>query len=255
MGIEVFKQGLELFADQWQAPGTINFYASGDLDDYISFSVTSNRPLITGVGNYLVLGKDATTGHSLDADDVIFGEDVEIDGVLYCDSNIEIGANKLKTTNLLIKEYDAASIAIRNSADDAYLSIHSLVFISHDAVRWDVSPGAMWANSVNDAYVIIKAYKTDDVQSEVARWAGAADPYFGLGVDGAGIKVTNGNLVGFFAATPVAQQTYPGAALTANYGAGDLDTEAELRTAINANATMVNLLRGAVINLGLTAAS
>ena len=88
MAVEIFKQGLEIFADQWQAPGTITFFSSGDLDDYITISTTSDRPLITGVGNYLVLGKDATTGHSLDADDILIGEDLEVDGVLYADGGI-----------------------------------------------------------------------------------------------------------------------------------------------------------------------
>jgi hypothetical protein len=48
---------------------------------------------------------------------------------------------------------------------------------------------------------------------EVARVAGAADPYFGIGVDGAVLKGTNSGLLGFFGATPVNQpdaytQTY-----------------------------------------------
>ncbi len=93
MGVEVFKQGLELFADQWQAPGSIDFYSSGDLDDYISFSVTSNRPLITGTGNYLVLGKDGTAGSATSADDVLVGGKLEVDGVLYADGGIVGGTS------------------------------------------------------------------------------------------------------------------------------------------------------------------
>jgi len=111
MSVEVFKQGLELFADQWQAPGSIDFYASGDLDDYISFSVTSDRPLITGVGNYLVLGKDASTGHSLDADDVLFGEDVEIDGILYADGGIVGGTSFNILDNILFTHGTDGDIA------------------------------------------------------------------------------------------------------------------------------------------------
>ncbi len=93
MGVELFKQGLELFADQWQAPGTITLKPSADLSDYLELSTTSNRTLITAISandNPLVMGKDATTGHSLDADDVIFGEDIEVDGVAYLDSDVII---------------------------------------------------------------------------------------------------------------------------------------------------------------------
>lgn len=68
----------------------VDIFASGDLDDYFQFSVTSNRPLLTAIGNYLVLGKDATSGHSLDADDVLFGEDVEVDGTLFADGIVQV---------------------------------------------------------------------------------------------------------------------------------------------------------------------
>jgi len=77
----------------------VDIFASGDLDDYFSFSVTSNRPLFSATGNYLVLGKDATTGHSLDADDVLFGEDIEVDGVLYADGNVIGGSAIILGTN------------------------------------------------------------------------------------------------------------------------------------------------------------
>jgi len=76
--------------------------------------------------------------------------------------------------------------------------------------------------------------------------------WFGLGVDGAGLKVTNANLVGFFTATPVGQQTGT-AVVTSNYaGTGDLDTEAELAAAINANGAAINVIRTAINALGLT---
>ena len=45
------------------------------------------------------------------------------------------------------------------------------------------------------------------------------------------------------------------AALEAAYQAGELDTEAEIIAALNATNTMLNLVRTALINLGLTASS
>jgi len=90
MAVEMFKQGLELFADQWQSPGSISFYASADLDDYITISTTSNRPLITGVGNYLVLGVDGTAGSATSADDVLVGGKLEVDGATYLDSTLTL---------------------------------------------------------------------------------------------------------------------------------------------------------------------
>ena len=72
----------------------VDIFASGDLDDYFQFSVTSDRPLFTAMGNYLVIGKDATTGHSLDADDVLFGEDIEVDGIAYLDGGATFADTK-----------------------------------------------------------------------------------------------------------------------------------------------------------------
>ena len=59
--------------------------------------------------------------------------------------------------------------------------------------------------------------------------------------------------VGFFGATPVGQQDYPGDALKEDYEAGDLETEEEIISAINATNTIVNSLRTALIALGLVA--
>ena len=72
----------------------VDIFASGDLDDYFQFSVTSDRPLFTAIGNYLVLGKDAATGHSLDDDDVLFGEDIEVDGIAYLDGGATFADTK-----------------------------------------------------------------------------------------------------------------------------------------------------------------
>jgi len=92
-------------------------------------------------------------------------------------------------------------------------------------------------------YFTVETYNTTDTtREEAVRFTNSPD---------AGV----GALIGFYGATPVAQQTYPGAVLDASYEAGELDTEAEVITAINATNTMVNLLRAALINLGLTVAS
>lgn len=54
-------------------------------------------------------------------------------------------------------------------------------------------------------YFILRARDTGVGNVEVARVAGAADPYFGIGVDGSALKGTYGGLLGFFGATPIAQ--------------------------------------------------
>lgn len=71
---------------------------------------------------------------------------------------------------------------------------------------------------------------------------------------GTGTKIgtaTNQKL-GFYNATPVSQPTGT-AVVTENYaGTGDLDTEAELAAAINANGAAINVIRTALNALGLT---
>jgi len=88
-------------------------------------------------------------------------------------------------------------------------------------------------------------------QKVVGIVSAATDPWIGFGATGTTLKITNGNLLGFFAATPVAQQTGT-AVVNAAYGTGDLDIEAEIIAAFNANGAAINLLRTAVNNLGLT---
>jgi len=120
MSIELFATGLELFADKWQAPGVIDLKPSGDLSDYLELKTTSNRTLITAISandNPLVLGKDATTGHSLDADDVIFGEDIEVDGMSWLDGGVTLGTSFNILDNILFTAGTDNDIAyVLNSA-------------------------------------------------------------------------------------------------------------------------------------------
>jgi hypothetical protein len=132
-------------------------------------------------------------------------------------------------------------------------ALHAL--FSEDA--WIADEKFICTAAVDDDYFGFKAVDNDGAEGallEVARVVSANDPYWSMG-GSQEFKFTNAGLCGFFSATPVAQQTYPGAALNSAYGVGDLDTEAEIIAAINATNTMVNLLRGMAINLGLTAAS
>ena len=74
------------------------------------------------------------------------------------------------------------------------------------------------------------------------------------GVNSAGtqyVGVSLNGYIGFYGKTPVAQPTGI-AAQKINYTAGDLDTEAEIITALNTTNTAINALRTALNNLGLT---
>ena len=99
-------------------------------------------------------------------------------------------------------------------------------------------------------YFTIGADDTGVGIAEVARAQGAADPYFSMG-GSQQQKFTTAGLVGFFAAAPVGQQTGV-AAQKVDYATPGLDTEAEIITAFNTTNAAINVLRTALINLGLT---
>uniref|UniRef100_A0A6H1ZHE7 Uncharacterized protein n=1 Tax=viral metagenome TaxID=1070528 RepID=A0A6H1ZHE7_9ZZZZ len=197
---------------------------------------------------------------TLDEDEAIFAK------------AISIGANLLKTTNLVFKELDAGSFAIRNAADNAYLSLRLSNLYFTESLTAGASNLAINPPNVDDSYMLFKGRDNTVGLVEVASIRGAADPYFGLGVSGAVLKATNAGLLGFFAATPVAQQahvadpaaaaavtfthawngaTYPaaaeGAALIADLGA--------LKTAIDANNTAIDSILAQLATLGLQAAA
>ncbi|KKN41646.1 hypothetical protein LCGC14_0721210 [marine sediment metagenome] len=101
--------------------GTIDIRASGDIDDYAAFTTAANLPLLTGVGSYLSLGASAATGHGLGANDVLFGGAIEIDGILYPDSDVTLGTGTISGTGTLtIDAYTlGGAIVINNQAFEA----------------------------------------------------------------------------------------------------------------------------------------
>ena len=91
--------------------------------------------------------------------------------------DISLGANRLRTTNLLLKEDNPTNLAIRNAADAAYLDL--TIDDLNLASRIFGSAGSYLAASDADAGVFtFQARDTGVGLIEVARMVGAADPYF-----------------------------------------------------------------------------
>ncbi len=92
--------------------------------------------------------------------------------------DINLGANKLKTTSLLLKELNAVSLIIRDAADanPRDLTLRELDIFGDVAFSAD-SLGVR-ADNVNDHYAYLGARDTGVGPVEVARLQGAADPYF-----------------------------------------------------------------------------
>lgn len=94
--------------------------------------------------------------------------------------DVNIGANKLKTTNLIIKEGDASNFYIRNLADSAYRSIIALSYTITSGGRLAVDSGnsSIQAGPNDNEYIEFKSRDNGVGFVEVARMQSAADPYF-----------------------------------------------------------------------------
>ena len=98
--------------------------------------------------------------------------------------DIAVGANKLKTTNLMVKEGDVNTLYIRNAADNAYKNIIAEAveansgFASSGSLTFYASGLRIDASNVNDHYLSLRARDNGVGMVEVARISAAADPYF-----------------------------------------------------------------------------
>lgn len=127
--------------------------------------------------------------------------------------NIDLGAYKIKGTTYYLKEVIGyGGWGVCAISDDSYAN---LIGSSYNGVSFAGTAAATYlqAFSSDGSTLIGMAQDTGVGLVEVLRFAGAADPYVGLGVDGNVIKATNGGLLGFFAATPITRPT--GVAVTA----------------------------------------
>lgn len=123
--------------------------------------------------------------------------------------DIELGANKLKTTNLLLKEVDADTLGVRNSADTLDKSIRVISLLVYSTVIGADALFSVNTQDVNGAAVGFGARDTDVGMRTIGGIKGAAEPYMYFG-DSEEFKFQWDGKMGLFGATPVAQQTKAG---------------------------------------------
>lgn len=122
--------------------------------------------------------------------------------------NINIGDNRIVATSLIWRAMGGSYWASRNSADTDYASIAGDYIYATIGWRAIVDATKLTCGYVgDDVYMTLEARRNTIGPGEVARLQSAVDPWFGIGVNGAVLKGTYGGLLGFFGATPVAQQT------------------------------------------------
>lgn len=92
--------------------------------------------------------------------------------------DINLGAYRLLTTNLLLREGAATEIYIRNVLDNAFLSMRFLTLNLESDLALVNSVKSFFAPNVDGGYTMLKARDTGGLEVEIARMVGAADPYF-----------------------------------------------------------------------------
>jgi len=92
--------------------------------------------------------------------------------------DVTIGANKLKTTSILLKELTSDYLIVKNSGDTAAKGIYASVVAYSAELLADTSGASFDAANSDGAYLGIKARTTGSTLTEIARLVGAASPYF-----------------------------------------------------------------------------
>jgi len=107
-------------------------------------------------------------------------------------SDIDIGANKLKTTNVLLKQYGTSGLQIRNLDDTAYGDFIAKVYGVNERITAWVSPAYLDAQNLDNAYLVGRARDTGVGWVEIFRMVGAAEPFMQLSSLGYGVKTVTG---------------------------------------------------------------
>lgn len=105
--------------------------------------------------------------------------------------NLTLAANKLKFTDILLKEDAYDMLAIRNAADSAYrgLVVGDVGLWLAGKINFLTSGLTIEGNGIASESIIFKINDTGVGEVEVARLQGDAEPYFGIGLSGQGVAI------------------------------------------------------------------
>jgi len=123
--------------------------------------------------------------------------------------DIILGAHKLKTTNLLIKEALSTALSVRDVADTAERNLYLATLFINTSLEFNVSGQPMVSKPGTDCYTPLHSYETGVGNAEIARLQGAVDPEFKLGENGNALRASHTGKLGFFTTAPQAKPTLP----------------------------------------------
>jgi len=162
-----------------------------DLPDYYTLSQISEAEAASFKG-----GLDANKSATPVSRDIYFATDTEIlyicavDGVwveasaLYLlltggtlTGDLLIGANKIKTTNLLLRELNATTLALLNTANDTYRDLYVGTLLAYGGVMFTTTLGYISPYNTDNYYVRLMARDNTVGLVEIARLQSAATAY------------------------------------------------------------------------------
>ena len=147
---------------------------------------------------------------------------------LVIDSDLKLGAYKLKTTDLLLRQLDPTALAIRTAADSAYrdLCLRSLHLMAGN-LTFATSGYAVLAPNADNTFLLFKTRRNTAGLYEVARLAGGVEEAFELlkgkltgELKGNGKVISNTLIADEVTAAPAAGATQAGRIIRVRSGAG-----------------------------------
>ncbi len=197
-GVDFKSAGAAIYVEVDGTPGV------GDMPGRIVFATTSagaqaptERWEITATG---ILRSNGTQSIETSAGNLILNPS----------SNIDIGAKGIVTTTHRIDEENSSFLALRNRADTAYARIRLASVQIRTVTGLELEGGdgtAVRGRQANNGYSLITAWDTGVGNTEIARFAGAADPYFAMG-GSQEFKFTNAGLMGLYGVAAAAQPAH-----------------------------------------------
>jgi len=139
-------------------------------------------------GDKLYLERSTSAGWATDEDWITY--DKANERVIW-GKDIEIGANKLSTTNVDLVDLGAYLLGVRRKGTTTSADVRLWNVLLDGNVSFQASPRSIDAQNADDAYVSFRARDTGVGLVEIARMVGATDPYFQLGPSVGALRVYN----------------------------------------------------------------
>jgi len=112
--------------------------------------------------------------------------------------DIDLGGNKLKTTNLLIKEWDSSHIAIRNVNDTGFKSLYLYFLRLTGSIRFQNSGSTIDTPASASAYITFRSYDGSAYIDNLKLIGGVVEIYRGKLIDS--LNANNANITNINAA-------------------------------------------------------